>query len=79
MKAVKENREYTITEQDIKSFANDGYDILDDNGKVVQYGAGKKVSFDKYMKLKESYDSLMDEVVELRDELEKLKKKKGNK
>ena len=54
MRAVKENREYTITEVDVESFAKEGYDIYDESGNIVRYGAGKTVSYDKYMKLTSS-------------------------
>lgn len=73
MRAVKENRQYTITDADVKSFVNDGYDIYDDNGKLVAYGAGKTVAFDKYAKLMAQVESKNDEIVALRDEIESLK------
>ena len=76
MIAIKENREYTITEADIQSFANDGYDVYDDNGNIIAYGVGKTVSFSKYMKLVETNEKLQEEIIELK---EQLKAKKGKK
>lgn len=75
MKAIKENREYTITESDITSFKNEGYDIYDDNGKLVAYGTGKTVPYEKYAKLVEQFESANDEIVALKDEIEKLNAK----
>jgi hypothetical protein len=58
MKAIKENRQYTITELDAKSFQKEGYDIYDDKGKLVMYGAGKTVPYEKYVKLLEENEAL---------------------
>lgn len=78
MVAIKENREYTITEADVQSFANDGYDVFDDNGNLVAYGVGKSVPFEKYMKLMAQVENLQEEIIELRDKIKKLEaKKKG--
>jgi len=79
MIATKENKQYTITEVDIKSFQNEGYDIYDDNGKLIAYGTGKTIPYEKYAKLMERIESLNDENVALRDEIEKLKAKKTTK
>ena len=48
MKAVKKNRMYTITEADQKRFIAQGYDIFDDSGNCIAYGAGKTVPFIRY-------------------------------
>lgn len=58
MQAVKENRVYTITESDKDSFQKQGYDILDDKGNVVAYGAGKTVPYGEYMKVVEELEAL---------------------
>jgi len=42
MKAVKGNKEYTIAETQKDQYVRDGFDIVDDNGKVLQTGAGKR-------------------------------------
>ena len=78
MVAIKDNRQYTITEADVQSFANDGYDVFDDNGNLVAYGVGKSVPYEKYMKLMEQTEKLQDEIIELRDKIKHLEaKKKG--
>lgn len=71
MLAIKENKEYTITEADIKSFQAEGYDIIDDNGNLLAYGAGKSVSMSKYAEAVERAERYADEVIALKDELEK--------
>ena len=72
MKAIKENREYTITEADATSFKNEGYDIYDDNGKLVAYGVGKTVSYEQYAKIVEQKEIANDEIVALKDQIESL-------
>ena len=73
MRAVKENREYTITEADVQSFVSEGYDIYDELGKLVRYGAGKTVPMEKYAELTERYEALMEENAVLAEEIAKLK------
>jgi hypothetical protein len=49
MYAVKGNRQYTISEANVKQYQQDGYDILSDDGKtVIAHGVGKTVLYDKY-------------------------------
>ena len=78
MVAIKENRQYTISETDVQSFAKEGYDVYDDRGNLVAYGMGKTVPYEKYARLMEQVESLQDEIIELREKVENLKaKKKG--
>ncbi|MBQ1292959.1 MAG: hypothetical protein IIY21_02890 [Clostridiales bacterium] len=67
MVAVKENRVYTITDAEMESFRKEGYDILDDKGKVIAYGVGKTVPFEKYVELQEQVESLKKEVASLKE------------
>ena len=48
MKAVKANKEYTISEQVQKRYIADGYDIVDDEGRIIAYGRGKTVPYEQY-------------------------------
>lgn len=73
MRAAKENREYAITEADVESFVNEGYDIYDDRGKIIRYGKGKVVPFDTYAQLTERFEALMEENAVLTEENVKLK------
>ena len=65
MRAVKANREYTITEAEKDFYQKQGFDIIGDDGNVVQYGAGKTVPYEQYKAVL--------------DELEALKSKKKKK
>lgn len=65
MRALKANREYTITEAEKSFYQKQGFDIIGDNGEVIQYGAGKTVPYDQYKNVL--------------DELEALKAKQGPK
>lgn len=66
MKAVKENKVYTVTnEREIEFYRLKGYDIVDDDGNIIKYGAGKTVPYEKYK--------------QAIDELEQLKAKKSPK
>ena len=76
MKAVKLNRVYTITEPEVKSYVQQGYDIIDDDGNVVAYGAGKVISFEKHVKI---VNELLKEKEALEQELADLKKAKKTK
>ena len=53
MKAVKENKVYTITESQRKAYAAQGFDITDDRRKIIEYAAGKTVPYAKYAALLE--------------------------
>ena len=41
MKATKGNKVYTIDQSQQEHYVREGFDILDDNGKLVKRGAGK--------------------------------------
>ena len=52
MKAVKENKVYTLTnEHEAEYYRLKGFDILDDDGNILKYGAGKTVPYEKYAAL----------------------------
>ena len=51
MKAVKENKVYTIDESQRKTYAALGFDITDDSGRILEYAAGKTVPYAKYAAL----------------------------
>lgn len=72
MIAVKANREYTINDTDVQSFVKEGFDVYDDAGNLVAYGAGKTVAYDKHMKLVGDYEKLMDANAELSSKVEAL-------
>ena len=51
MKAVKENKVYTIDETQRKAYAAQGFDITDENGRIIEYAAGKTVPYSQYAAL----------------------------
>ncbi|TAN69156.1 hypothetical protein WS9_003805 [Paraclostridium sordellii 8483] len=73
MKAIKENKVYTITESEQSFYKQQGYDIVNDEGEVIERGAGKSISYEEYLKLKDELDPLKDENQTLKQENEKLK------
>ena len=76
MLAIKENKQYTITESEAVGFQKEGYDIYADDGSVYAYGSGKSVPYDKYMKLMLQVESMQDEIIGLKEELAKAKDEK---
>ena len=69
MLAVKGNMEYTIEESAKGSFVKEGFDIYDDQGNIIEYGAGKVIPIGKYVELLESFEALSKENEDLRKAL----------
>lgn len=69
MLAVKENKEYVINETEKKLFLSKGFDILDEEGKVLEYSSDKTISYEKHLK----------EVAKLEEKIKKLKSKDSDK
>lgn len=59
MIAIKGNKTYSIDATQRKHYKESGFDILDDDGEVLDYGRGKTVPYDDYAKLKESHERLV--------------------
>ena len=74
MKATMGNKVYTIDETQKSMYQAQGYDIVDDEGKVIQYGAGKSVSYEEYKALEEKVVKLEKENKKLKEENKELKK-----
>ena len=74
MKATKGNKVYTIDETQKAMYQAQGYDIVGDEGKIVQYGAGKTVPYEEYKALEEKAVKLEKENKKLKDEIKELKK-----
>ncbi len=75
MKAVKGNKEYSIDESQKNDYQSRGFDIKDDDGKVIAYGRGKTVPYEDYEKIKSENGKLTEELKKLSEENEKLNKK----
>lgn len=73
MKATKGNKVYTIDETQKAMYQAQGYDIVGDDGKIVQYGAGKTVSYEEFKKVEEKAAKLEKENKKLKEEIKKLK------
>lgn len=78
MKAKKSNRSYRIEPSEVNSFKSQGYDIYDDNGKLVAFGVGKMISAEKYFNLLKENEKLKEQITLMVEKLEK-KAKKGEK
>ena len=71
MKAVKNNRVYTIDETQRKSYTAQGFDIIGDDGNVLEHAAGKTVPYEKYSALVAENMQLKARIVELEAAQEK--------
>lgn len=74
MKAVKSNKQYTISETEKPSYLAQGYDILDDDGAVIERSPQAAVSYSEYEKLLNENTALKAELNSLKAER---KRKKG--
>lgn len=72
MKAVKGNKVYTIDEMQKTFYTDSGFDILDDEGRVIAYGRGKMVPYGEFEALKQENEGLIKECDALRTELAQL-------
>ena len=90
MFARKENKEYKINDSMKNAYLNDGYDIYDKDGEIIEYSPKKKITMNEHLeevaKLKEEIevlkatpsDTLQEEIETLKAELEKAKKVPNN-
>lgn len=74
MKATKGNKVYTIDESQEYMYQAQGYDIVDNEGNLLQYGAGKTVSYEKHKELEDKIVKLEKENKKLKEENKELKK-----
>lgn len=58
MTAEKGNKVYTIIETEKKSYIEQGFDIRNEEGHIIDYGQGKTVNYNDYVKLKEEIKQL---------------------
>lgn len=72
MKAKKENKVYRITtEVEKQRYLKAGFDIYDDEGKLLEHSPLKKIEYGKYAKLQEENLALRAENSMLKVEIEK--------
>ena len=67
MKAVRENKEYTITEDLRQHYKDSGFDIYDDEGNLIEYSRGKTVSIEEHLKA-------LDRIAELEEQVKAFEK-----
>lgn len=80
MKAVKENKVYTIDkEADKERYLKEGYDIYDDAGTILEYSPLKKIVYGEYAKVVDENKKLQLENVKLAEQLAEIKDKKTEK
>ena len=48
MKALKDNKEYTIAEEQKHAYLEEGYDIYGEDGKLLEYSPKKKIAYSEY-------------------------------
>ena len=58
MKAIKGNKVYTVDETSKKAYLSQGYDIVDDNGKLLEKSPSATVSYSDYAALKAENEKL---------------------
>ena len=58
MRAVKENKEYTIEESQQGFYLAQGFDIYGDDGGLLEAARGKTVPYDEYAALQEKLEAL---------------------
>lgn len=74
MIAVKGNRVYQITEAEREQRRVDGFDIYDEQGKLLAYAKGKTVPYERFAALEAENRKLKEDCKTLQKELKALKK-----
>lgn len=70
MKAIKDNKEYTVTDGSKQHYTDIGFDIVDENGDVIEYGRGKTVTL-------EAHNKALERIKELEAQIEASTKQEG--
>lgn len=74
MKAVKNNKVYKTDEASKSLYLSQGFDITDDNGKIIEQSPLRTVNHEEYLKIATDNKALIDENKKLKAEIKKLKK-----
>lgn len=59
MKAIKDNKVYTVDEKSAKEYLARGFDIFGDDGKLIERSPSSTVSRKEYDALLEKYNALL--------------------
>ena len=71
MKAIKDNKVYTVDETTKDAYLAQGFNITDDNGKVIELSPSSSVSYEAYSKVVAENKALKAEIKKLKAENEK--------
>ena len=58
MKAIKDNKVYTVDDSSVKDYLATGFDIFDDDGKLVKRSPASTVPRKEYDELLAAYEAL---------------------
>lgn len=78
MKAKKDNKVYEVDKITKDRYVKDGYDIYDDNGKLIESAKNKTVPYEEYEKIRKELEDLKKKtlkeptVTEIKDRLKQL-------
>lgn len=78
MKAKKDNKVYEVDKITKNRYVKDGYDIYDDEGKLIESAKNKTVPYEEYEKIKKKLEELKKKalkeptVAEIKDKLKQL-------
>lgn len=76
MIAEKENKLYNIDNSMMDFYKNQGFDIKNDDGEIIEYGAGKTVALEDFAKLQAENAALKAELAALKETPKKRAAKK---
>lgn len=77
MRAVKGNKVYQIDESQKKTYLDSGFDIEDEAGNVIEYGRGKQVPYNDFLKLQKENEQLREKLKKMEESPEKKATKKA--
>lgn len=69
MKAIKANKQYTISESEKNSYLAQGFDIYGDDGELIERSSSSTVSRREYDELFEKYNKVVSENKKLKDKV----------
>ncbi len=62
MTAEKDNKVYTIDQSQVATYQSAGFDIRDNEGNLIEYGANKAVPYSDYAKLLKENEELKKQI-----------------
>lgn len=68
--AIKANKVYPVNDNSKEEFLRQGYNIIDENGNLVESSEKTKVPYEKYEKVKNELEKANEELEKANEELE---------